>query len=386
MRASEKFMRMALDAAREYEGLTSPNPPVGAVIVRGGKVLAMGAHRYAGAMHAEAEAISKADKNALKGASLYVTLEPCSSWGRTPPCADAIINAGIKRVVIGMYDPNKSHYKKSLPLFKKSGIEVLIEDLEGEIQDFYLPYKTSMEQSRPFVCLKCAQTIDGKIAQADGYSKWITSKEARVFAHESLRYRFAGCLIGVNTVLQDDPRLTIRVGREMKSRRRIPFYRIVLDSNLRMPSHCRLVSTTNKNYPLIIFVNKTLSKKKEETFLKAVKQKARHISIIRISKQGHQGLNLKECLARLYSDFDIDRLLVEGGSSVFSAFIKEGLSDRIVFFIAPKILGKGVSTFDVEGFSLKRPYELIIKDIMLLNKDVIIDTYVYRNNSRNSQD
>ncbi len=379
MQGSEKFMRLALELAREYKGLTSPNPSVGAVIVKQGKVLSTGAHKYAGAAHAEVDAISKLTPRQLKGAQLYVTLEPCSTWGKTPPCTDAIKSSGIKRVIIGMHDPNPVNCKKCAKELSPLGIEVEAEDLGGEVAEFYAPYILNIKEKRPFVTIKAAQTIDGKIALENGASRWITSKESRRFVHEELRYRAGAVLIGMGTAQADNPSLTIRIKKQQLAKRKNPLYRVVLDANLRLNHNSNLAKGVNPFYPLIVIVSEKIDRRKIEGFYRRIEKdfpgKARHIKILP-AKQKQGKIALRPALKQLYNKFGINELLVEGGAMVFSSFAKASLMDRAVFCIAPKILGKGISAFRGVSFPLKQR-KMSIKQVMVLGGDVILD--VYRN-------
>ena len=211
MRASSDYMRLALRLARRGYGTTSPNPMVGAVLVKGAKIIGRGWHHRAGEPHGEIEAIQDATRrgNSVKGATLYVTLEPCSTHGRTPPCTDAVLKAGIKHVIIGATDPNPGHRGKAFEILKRGGVKVAAGVLAAECAELNEAFNHWIVHRTPFVTVKAAMTLDGKIAAASGESKWITSEKARAYAMK-LRQGADGILVGINTILADDPSLTVR--------------------------------------------------------------------------------------------------------------------------------------------------------------------------------
>jgi diaminohydroxyphosphoribosylaminopyrimidine deaminase/5-amino-6-(5-phosphoribosylamino)uracil reductase len=320
----EKFMRQALALAQKAYGDTSPNPMVGAVLVRSGKIIGKGYHRAAGQPHAEIEALNDAQRRGerTKGADLYVTLEPCSSYGRTPPCTEAIVAAGIKRVFIAAIDPNPQHKGAALEILRNAGLKVTTGILEAESTRLNEAFNHWVVHRRPFVTAKCAMTLDGKIATAEGESKWITGPEARDYAMH-LRRGADAILVGVNTVIHDDPQLNIRPA---ESRTR-PIHRLVLDPRGRVPLSAKLL---NDGLPTTIVMGERTPKKRQDAL--AAKDP------IMLLNESEAGLDLSSLLNQL-GDRDVTSLLVEGGGETLWTFFKQELVQRVVFFYAPKVLG-----------------------------------------------
>jgi diaminohydroxyphosphoribosylaminopyrimidine deaminase/5-amino-6-(5-phosphoribosylamino)uracil reductase len=371
-----QFMRLALRLARRGYGTTSPNPMVGAVLVKGDKIIGRGWHRRAGLPHAEIEALRDAQNRGHnpKGATLYVTLEPCSTHGRTPPCSDAIIAAGIKRVVVGATDPNPKHSGRAFRILRRAGIEVVVfgkgrarhsvragSDLAksrragdcapcqlladecirlNEAFNYWIVHRT------PFVTVKAAMTLDGKIATASGESKWITGEQARAFGMK-LRQGSDAVLVGINTVLADNPSLTARA--KMKDGRwkmAKPIRRIVLDSLARTPLDAKVVNDAFAALTTII-----VSKRAPKNRVAALAQRVNVVvaplanSALRTS---HPALDLCWLLKKLGSE-NVTSLFVEGGGEVNASFLHGGLVQRVTFFYAPKILGGRASRKAVAG-------------------------------------
>ncbi|HEU6447817.1 MAG TPA: bifunctional diaminohydroxyphosphoribosylaminopyrimidine deaminase/5-amino-6-(5-phosphoribosylamino)uracil reductase RibD [Verrucomicrobiae bacterium] len=319
-------MREALRLARKGFGQTSPNPMVGAVLVKGGKIIGGGWHRKAGLPHAEIEALRDAEKrrNNPKGATLYVTLEPCCTHGKTPPCTDAIISAGIKRVVIGTTDPNPKHAGKGFQILRRGGIEVVHGILADECAQLNEVFNHWIVHRTPFVTVKAAMTLDGKIATTSGESKWITGEKARAFGMK-LRQRSDAILAGVNTILADDPSLMFR-GKIQSSKE---LRRIILDSQARTPLNARVVSDAFANWTIIV-VSASAPKNR-------VAALARKTNVI-VSPTKNSKPDLKWLLKKLGAE-NVTSLLVEGGGEVNASFLFGGFVQRIAFFFAPKILG-----------------------------------------------
>jgi diaminohydroxyphosphoribosylaminopyrimidine deaminase/5-amino-6-(5-phosphoribosylamino)uracil reductase len=319
-----KFMRQALALAQKAYGDTSPNPMVGAILVRAGKIIGKGYHRAAGQPHAEIEALNNAKRRGerVKGADLYVTLEPCSSYGRTPPCTDAIIAAGIKRVFIAAIDPNPQHQGAALEILREAGIKVTTGILEAEALRLNEAFNHWVVHRRPFVTAKCAMTLDGKIATAEGESKWITGAEAREYAMR-LRRGADAILVGVNTVIHDDPQLTIRPA---ESRTR-PLHRLVLDPRGRIPLNAKLL---NDGLPTTIVMGERTPKKRQD----AIADK----DPVMLLNESEAGLDLSSLLNQL-GDREVTSLLIEGGGETLWTFFSQELVQRVVFFYAPKVLG-----------------------------------------------
>jgi len=334
-------MLAALRLARRGLGTTSPNPMVGAVLVKGRRVLGRGWHHQAGEPHAEIVALREAQRrgHSVRGATLYVTLEPCCTHGRTPPCTDAIIPAGIRRVVVGAIDPNPRHAGKGLSLLRKAGLRVTQGILEDECSRLNEAFNHWIVHRRPFVIVKAAMTLDGKIATATGDSKWITGPLAR--AH-GIRWRQSvdAILVGVNTVLADDPKLTARSPEGVRTiSRKHPLHRIVLDAYARTPSNARVLNTSEAA-PTIVVVSRAAPTHRTRILAK----KAR----VLVAPGSNGRIDLPWLLERLGSE-SILSLLVEGGGEVNASFLLGGLAQRVAFFYAPKVLGGANSRKAVAG-------------------------------------
>ncbi|MFM2082919.1 MAG: hypothetical protein RL380_1610 [Verrucomicrobiota bacterium] len=332
------FLQLALRLARRGQGCTSPNPMVGAVLVRAGKILGRGWHRRAGEPHAEIEALRDAQRRGhhSRGATLYVTLEPCCTHGRTPPCTAAIIAAGIKRVVVGTTDPNPQHLGRGLKTLRRAGIEVIHGDLAADCARLNEAFNHWIVQRTPLVTVKAAMTLDGKIATATGESKWITGARARAHGMK-LRHASDAILVGVNTVLADDPSLTAR-GQSAAGQKILR--RFVLDSHARTPLTAKII--TDKSAALTtIVVSASAPKRRVAALTKRV-----HVLVAPAQKKSK--LDLPWLLKRLGSEH-ITRLLVEGGGEVNASFLLGGHTQRVAFFYAPKILGGRAARKGVAG-------------------------------------
>jgi diaminohydroxyphosphoribosylaminopyrimidine deaminase/5-amino-6-(5-phosphoribosylamino)uracil reductase len=333
------FIRQALRLAQRGLGATSPNPMVGAVLVKGGKIIGRGWHRRAGLPHAEIEALRDAQKNGHnpRGATLYVTLEPCCTHGRTPPCTDAIIAAGIKRVVAGATDPNPRHAGKGFKILRRAGIEVNHGILAHECAKLNEAFNHWIVHRTPFVTVKAAMTLDGKIATASGESKWITGEKARAHGMK-LRLASDAILAGINTILADDPGLTARTVQSPRSKvqNRKQLRRIILDSMARTPLNAKVVSDESAALTTIV-VSKRAPKRRVAALAKKVNVLIAPTinSKLKIKKSK---LNLGWLLKRLGAE-NVTSLLVEGGGEVNASFLLGGFAQRVAFFYAPKILG-----------------------------------------------
>ena len=365
------YMRLALALARRGYGTTSPNPMVGAVLVKRGRIIGRGWHHRAGEPHAEIEALNNAGVGAAGGSTLYVTLEPCCTHGRTPPCTDAIITAGIKRVVVGATDPNPRHSGKAFRLLRRSGLAVthglLAEDCArlNEAFNHWIVHRT------PLVTVKAAMTLDGKIATASGESQWITGVRARAYGMK-LRQGADAILVGLNTILADDPALTVRAGNTRdRGHNEKSLKRIVLDSHARTPLNARVVSDEHASMTTIV-----VSKAAPELRVRAL---AKRVNVIVAPFEGALSktplrvqtgskrrvpaarLKLAWVLKRLGAE-DVTSLLVEGGGEVNGSFLMRGLAHRIAFFYAPKVLGGRDSRKAVAGEGAKSWEEIIRLD------------------------
>lgn len=334
---NERYMQIALQLARRGLGNVEPNPAVGAVIVKNGKVIGRGWHKRFGGPHAEINALVDCKKQGgnPKDATMYVTLEPCSHYGKTAPCTDALIEAKLKRVVVATIDPSKHANGKGVRLLRRAGIKVDVGQCEAEARILSAPFLKFAKTRKLWVTLKWAQSIDGKLAWAkiaDRHRR-ISSEDSRKDAHK-LRRRVGAILVGINTVLKDDPLLTPRPGLDKKP------IRIVLDNRLRIPLNCQLLATANVAPVLIVTQNGTLR-------IKARKAK-------QIIGRGAEILgcpascsNLKFLLTQL-SKRGVQHLLVEGGPTVIGSFLKQNLADEIVVYVASQVLGARGSA-DIAG-------------------------------------
>lgn len=321
----KKFMKAALWQAKKGLGRTSPNPVVGAVIVLGKKIIATGYHRQAGMPHAEIEALTKLGESGARGATLYVTLEPCNHHGRTPPCTEAILKSGLRRVVIGMKDPNPHVAGCGCEFLRDRGIQVVTGVLEKQCQRLNEAFIKFISANRPFVISKSALTLDGWTATSTGHSKWITSKKSRDFVHR-LRDQVDAVMVGIGTVLTDDPRLTTRL--EKKSAKDPK--RIILDTNLRTPITAKIVNHDSSEDTYLV-VDEKLSMDRRSSFLKkGIKL------ILNPTKNGR--IDLPVLLDHL-AQISVSSLLVEGGANILGSFIKENMIDKFYIFKSPKILG-----------------------------------------------
>lgn len=332
----ESFMRRAIQIARRAEGRVEPNPMVGCVLVRNGKIIGEGHHRKFGGPHAEVHALrhAKKQRNRTKGATAYVTLEPCGHHGKTPPCTEALIEAGISRVVAGVRDPGIHVAGRGFKRLRQAGITVDSGCLEEDARELIAPYVTLNEKQRPYIILKWAQSIDGKISTPKNQPNAISGSESHRWVHR-LRARVDGILVGIGTVLADDPQLT---ARDVPMRRTAT--RIVLDSNLRIPPAAKLIKSA-KQTPTLIF---TSTKASKSTKAKSLTKK--NVEIIPCPSSGGR-LNPSRILETL-GQRQMSNLLVEGGADVHSTLIRKGLADEICTFVSPRIIGQNEKsiTFD----------------------------------------
>jgi len=349
-------MRLALRLAGRGFGATSPNPMVGAVLVKGGRIIGRGWHHRAGMPHAEIEALRDAQQRGQspKGATLYVTLEPCSTHGRTPPCTEAIITAGIRKVVVGVTDPNPRHAGRAFKILKRAGIETVHGVLGNECARLNEAFNHWIVRRTPFVTVKAAMTLDGKIAAANGESKWITGAPARAMGMK-LRQGADAVLVGVNTVLADDPSLTFRLAENSrKSLEGKPLRRIILDSLARTPLKAKVVSDEFAEWTTIV-VSRDAPKKRVAALAKRVKVV---VSPVVKSTSPTPLLDLRWLMRKLGSE-NVTSVLVEGGGEVNASFLLNGLAQRVAFFYAPKILGGRDARKAVAGEGVRKLPEAI---------------------------
>ncbi|WPC42591.1 bifunctional diaminohydroxyphosphoribosylaminopyrimidine deaminase/5-amino-6-(5-phosphoribosylamino)uracil reductase RibD [Clostridium sp. JS66] len=358
----EYYMKMALNLALKGQGNVNPNPLVGAVIVNNGNIVGQGYHKFYGGPHAEVYALKEAGEMA-KGGELYVSLEPCSHYGKTPPCAEAVLKAGIKKVVIAMKDPNSLVAGRGIELLEKNGVEVVVGVLEEEakkVNEIFIKYIT---QKTPFVILKTAMTLDGKIATRTGESQWITGEESRKYVH-IIRNRVMGIMAGIGTIKKDDPLLTTRFIEDGKSPTAI-----IVDSKLSIPVQSKIFTTLDKRKIIIACTEEFDAKKKEELEQKGIK--------IIVTPKDNNRVDLKYLMKELGKE-GIDSILLEGGGELNFSALDSKIVDKILCFIAPKILGGATAKTPVEGNGIE-----ILKNAVLINKmncknvgeDLLIEGY-----------
>lgn len=363
---SEHYMHIAYKLALKGKGTTSPNPMVGAVIVKNNKIIAQGFHARCGGDHAEIVALKKAGEKA-RGATLYVTLEPCAHHGRTPPCVNRIIDSGIAKVVIGMKDPNPLMNGKSVVILKKFGIKVEVGCLEDELTRMNEVFIKYIKERMPFVTTKTAQTLDGKIATSSGDSKWITSESTRAYAR-SMRDQFDAIMVGANTVKSDDPGLNpFHKGKRLK--------KIIVDSTLALSSKARLFQGADPS-DIIIATTAKAARSKMETF-----SKMGSLVLVAPAKGKHGHVDLKWLMKEL-AKLEISSVLIEGGGRLIGRAIKDGLVDRMMIYIAPKIFGDQNGVSSIAGLNVVDVNKAVsLKDVTVkfLKPDILIEGYVHRN-------
>lgn len=362
--AEEQFMKRAIELAKQGAGWTAPNPLVGAVVVKNGRVIGEGYHRKYGELHAERNALAACTEDPA-GAILYVTLEPCCHYGKTPPCTEIIIEKKIAKVVIGSRDPNPKVAGKGARILREHGIEV-VEDYMREACDALNPvFFHYITTKTPYVVLKFAMTLDGKIATRTGASKWITGEAARNHVHQ-LRGRYAGILAGIGTVLADDPMLNCRIDGAHQP------LRIILDSHLRIPMGSRLVRSA-KEYPLLIVCNES-TRDREEGASRIQKLEEAGAKVWTLpEKNGHPDLNV---LMQRLGEEKIDSVLIEGGGTVNEAALKAHIVHHVYAYIAPKIFGGEDAKTPVEGSGIRLPQEcakLRLAKITVLLNDMLLE-------------
>lgn len=335
MTQDEKWMSEALQLAEKARGRTSPNPLVGAVVVKKGEIVGKGYHACLGGPHAEAVALQRAGARA-RGSTLYVTLEPCATWGRTPPCVDAVIASRLRRVIIGSTDPNPKNHRAGIAKLRKAGIEtrwgILSDRAEKQNEAFFKRMQTGI----PFITLKMAQSLDGKIAVRNGRSRWISSKASRAFVHR-LRQEVDAILVGKNTALVDNPRLAGLNG----SRRP---WRVVLDTDLELKPSARLFRGGQL----------TLVAVSEKKLIRLTRISASRGCMFLPVPERASRLELQFLLRRL-AELGVNHLLVEGGGELAWSLIEQGLVDRLIWIVAPKIIGGRESKTSVEGKGVRLP-------------------------------
>lgn len=354
----EDYMKRAIELAKLGEGWTSPNPLVGAVVVKEGEILGEGFHERYGDLHAERNAL-KACKKSAKGADLYVTLEPCCHYGKQPPCVEAIAEAGIRRVFVGSDDPNPLVAGKGIRYLREHGIQVETHVLKEECDRLNPIFFHYIRKKTPYVVMKYAMTLDGKIAAHTGASKWVTGEEARRYVQRE-RHRYRGILVGVGTVLADDPLLSCRLPEGRNP------VRIICDTSLRTPVMARVVQTANK-IPTILAV----CVEDENRFQPYEKAGCKILTIQK--KNGH--VDLSVLMMRL-GEMQIDSILLEGGGTLNWAALTSGIVQEVHAYVAPKFFGGRDAKTPVEGLGVADPSEAVplkIKEIRTFGEDLLIE-------------
>lgn len=354
----EKYMRLAMQLAGNAIGRTSPNPLVGAVIVKDNRVVGCGWHRKAGTPHAEVHALNQAGELA-QGADVYVTLEPCAHYGKTPPCAKALVEAKVKNVYGGLLDVNPKVAGKGFKILEDAGIHVEYGFLQDELRKQNEVFFKWIEHKKPFIVLKAAMTLDGKIATATGQSKWITNETSRVYGYK-LRDIYDGIMVGINTVIEDNPMLTARVDGGKNP------IRIVVDSSLKIDINANVVQ--DKSAKTIIATTDKADKDK------ILKLQAQDVDVIVVDKDKNDKVDIEKLLDILGQQ-NICSILVEGGATLSGSFVAKKLVDKVYFFIAPKIVGGKEAKTPVAGTGILNLQEaLALKDIQIekLEEDILI--------------
>jgi diaminohydroxyphosphoribosylaminopyrimidine deaminase/5-amino-6-(5-phosphoribosylamino)uracil reductase len=357
------YMQMAYGLAEKARGRSSPNPLVGSVIVREGAIIGHGYHEEAGKPHAEIIALRRAGRRS-RGATIYVTLEPCVHWGRTPPCVDAVIEAGLKRALISAYDPNPIVRRNGVRRLRQAGLDVtvgLLEEKNARLNEIYAKYIT---RKIPFVTLKAALTLDGKTATRTGDSKWISSAGTRDYVH-LLRGEYDALMVGINTLIRDDPLLTVR--HPTWGAKKIT--RVILDPHLRFPRAARILTTLG-NGPIIVFALEGASPAKAAALTR------KGVEIVPLGKSWEAD-RLAFVLAEL-GKREIAGLLVEGGNHLQTAFIESGLADKLVLTVSPKLIGGREASGFFSGEGVRRMRDsLPVENLRAfrLGNDLVLEGY-----------
>jgi diaminohydroxyphosphoribosylaminopyrimidine deaminase/5-amino-6-(5-phosphoribosylamino)uracil reductase len=359
-REDVRWMRLALKLAKKMKGQTAPNPCVGAVLVKDGELIASGYHRGAGTPHAEVVALKRAGERAV-GSTLYVTLEPCCHYGRTPPCVDSIISAKVKRVVVATIDPNPLVNGKGIEKLLEAGVEVKVGVLEREAKTLIEDFAKYITTGMPFVTLKLASSLDGKIATKLGDARWITSEASRKIAH-MLRREHSAVMVGINTAINDDPELTVRLVKATRQ----PI-RIVVDSKAKLPPSSKLCKTLDEA-PLWLATTKHADKRRLEEL--------ERLGVKILIVDDEDGKVEMVSLMRKLGEMGVMSLLIEGGGEVAWSALKANIVDRVVWFIAPIIIGGRDAKHSVGGEGVEKVSEAFkLQDVKVrrIGCEVLID-------------
>lgn len=350
-------MKRALALAEKGRGFVSPNPMVGAVVVKDGQVVGEGFHEKYGLAHAEVNAIKNAGDDA-QGATLYITLEPCCHTAKTGPCTQAIFDSGISKVVIAMTDPNPLVHGQGVAFLRSKGIQVVENALEEKSRALNRGYIKHILTGKPYILLKLSQTLDGRIATSTGHSKWVTGEDARTVAHK-LRSLHDAVLVGIGTVLADDPHLTVRKVKGVSPKR------VVLDSQLRVPLDANILSDENPGKTIILTSN-LASKEK----ISRITERGSRVIVL---ESDERGWIPQELIWKTLGGLGITSVMVEGGSNVHTECIKSGNADELVIFIAPKLLGSGLDAIGDLGIrNINSALELENLTIRRLQQDLML--------------
>ena len=377
--ADRRFMGQAMRLAEQGRGATRPNPVVGAVLVKGGKVMARGFHRRAGLPHAEIEALAQLGMRA-PGATLYVTLEPCCHHGRTGPCTKKILASGIRRVVVGCCDENPLVSGRGIAILRRAGLRVEAGCLKDECRRQNRAFFSWIKNKRPWVTMKIASTLDGCIGDRReklraGLERWITGRRAREAAH-ALRAQHDAILVGVGTILADDPRLTVRLtGQATKP----GSLRIVLDSDLRTPPTAAILGEARAKAPLIVAAKPRKADRGLVSRQRKLEAAGAEVWFAPASRDGRPMLS---SLLRYLAERKVQSLLVEGGSQIHGAFIAAGLVDSVALFLAPRLVGSGVPVVEGRGLDWRKPATLGPISVRALGEDLLLTADVVTRGQR----
>lgn len=366
MQKKEEYMRRALELARKGEGHTSPNPMVGCVVVKDGRIISEGYHEKYGEFHAERNALTRCTEDTA-GADLYVTLEPCCHQGKTPPCTDIIIEKKIARVFVGSMDSNPLVAGKGVQILRDHGIYVETGILDAECRKLNEVFYHYIATKTPFVVMKYAMTLDGKIACATGDSKWVTGEIARTQVHR-MRGRYRGIMVGIGTVLADDPMLNCRVEGGVDP------VRIICDSNLRIPTESQIVKTASDIETIVACSQEALESERKQEKIRRLKEAGIQI----IGTEGAHGVNLVELMKKLGGQ-NIDSILQEGGGTLNASALEDGIVNKVYAYIAGKLIGGMDARSPVEGMGIDRMADAITLqnvEIEKLGDDFCIVGYV----------
>ena len=355
MQKKEEYMRRALELARKGEGHTSPNPMVGCVVVKDGRIISEGYHEKYGEFHAERNALTRCTEDTA-GADLYVTLEPCCHQGKTPPCTDIIIEKKIARVFVGSMDSNPLVAGKGVQILRDHGIYVETGILDAECRKLNEVFYHYIATKTPFVVMKYAMTLDGKIACATGDSKWVTGEIARTQVHR-MRGRYRGIMVGIGTVLADDPMYNCRVEGGVDP------VRVICDSNLRIPTESQIVKTASDIETIVACSQEALESERKQEKIRRLKEAGIQI----IGTEGAHGVNLVELMKKLGGQ-NIDSILLEGGGTLNASALEDGIVNKVYAYIAGKLIGGMDARSPVEGMGIDRMADAITLQNMEIEK------------------